>query len=167
VGESDLVQAFNDYFERNGLKGLAYRRKQHRFSSQFLDIIVNSADCGHLAVEHKSFKTESSNKLYFSQHFSEDTSEGTLQQGHQIDRVEEFRRRSGLDTYLIVEIRKGAGIPKQCFALGWERVHGLFELWKDDAGPPGFDLEWFEDNAQELPRNENGVDGYQVSGLFQ
>lgn len=166
MGESDVVNAFNDFFDRKDLHGIAYRRKQSRFSSQFLDIIVNSADLPHLAIEHKSFKTKSSNKLYFSQHFSKDTTGNQLESGHQIDRVEEFRKRSGMDVYLLVEVRRGAGNPKRAFFLSWERLILLYRDWKDDEGVAGFDIEWFEDKARELPRNEGEIDGYQVSPFY-
>ncbi len=40
--ERALVQAFNRHFEDNNIRSIAYRRKQHRFSSQVCDIMVDS-----------------------------------------------------------------------------------------------------------------------------
>lgn len=160
MSENELVRAFNDFFNRNDLNGIAYRRKQHTFSSQFLDIIVNSSDLGHIAIEHKSYKTSASNKLYFSQHFSTDANEDALQPGHQIDRIKEFQDRSGINTFLAVEIRRGRGVAKEIYIMEWDEVYEYYEDWKENDGRPGFSREWFKENAWELERNIGDVEGY-------
>ena len=40
--ERELVKSFNIFFSENGIKGIAFRLKQHRFSHQYLDIVVDS-----------------------------------------------------------------------------------------------------------------------------
>ncbi|MDY6761782.1 MAG: hypothetical protein SVY41_01915, partial [Candidatus Nanohaloarchaea archaeon] len=65
--ERELVNAFNRYFEESNERGIAYRRKQHRFSSQFVDVLVDSIRPEfYLAIENKSISTSATNKLYFS-----------------------------------------------------------------------------------------------------
>ena len=38
--ERMLVNSFNAYIEENGVRAISYRLKQHRFTSQFLDVLV-------------------------------------------------------------------------------------------------------------------------------
>lgn len=152
--ERGLVNAFNRYFKENCMNGISIRKKQHRFSSQHLDILVLSADAQDLAIEHKSFKTSSSKKLYFSQHFSTDTKEDELQGGHQIRRIRDFELKSGLETYLAVEVRRGRGTGKEMYMVDWDTVFDHFQDWdndKDDARS-GFGREWFKENAVEVER---------------
>ena len=39
--ERMLVNSLNAYIEENGLKAISYRLKQHRFTPQFLDVLVD------------------------------------------------------------------------------------------------------------------------------
>lgn len=134
--ERALVNAFNRHFDDTGIKGIAYRRKQHRFSSQFVDVLVDSMQPQfYLAIENKSIKTESSNKLYFSQHFSES------QDGHQVDRISEFLNLSGRNGYLAVELRNGRGTPREAYLLPW---HAIRQPYED--GEPGVPLEAIRDH---------------------
>jgi Holliday junction resolvase len=115
--ERDLVKAFNRHFEDTGINGIAYRRKQHRFSSQFLDILVDSRHPDfYLGIENKSLKTSSSNTLYFTQHFS------ASDDGHQIDRITEFLKRSGRKGYLAVELKRGRGKQRKAYLIPWDEV---------------------------------------------
>lgn len=161
--ESEVVNAFNRFFVENAEPGIAYRRKQHRFSSQFLDILVDTASdqLRDIGVEHKSFKTSSSRKLYFSQHFSEETEGNILDSGHQIDMIDEFRKRSGRDTFLAVEVRQGSGNPKRLFFVDWDRILQEFKKWRrgDSDAEAGFDKEWLDENGIEAERSggEYGV----------
>ena len=53
--ERELVKSFNDYFSENGLDAIAYRMKQHQFSQQMLDVLVDSSDRRmYLGIECKS-----------------------------------------------------------------------------------------------------------------
>lgn len=134
--ERELVKAFNRFFEENGVNGIAYRRKQHRFSSQFVDVLVDSADPAYyLAIENKSVKTSSSNKLYFSQHFSESDD------GHQVDRISDFVERSGRRGYLAVEMKRGRGKPRRAFLVPWRALKRRYDA--GEVGIPLDDLERF------------------------
>lgn len=150
--ERELVKAFNRYFAGNDLQGIAYRRKQHRFSSQFLDVLVDSPHQQYyLGIENKSVKTSSSNKLYFSQHFSENDD------GHQIDRISDFLQRSGRRGYLAVELKRGRGKPRRAFLVPWD---SLERRWNEGhVGIPLEDLERF----YEIDRN---AEDYDLAGLF-
>lgn len=125
--ERELVNAFNDFFEDEDIDGIAHRKKQHRFSSQLCDVLVDSEhEMFYLAIENKSVKESSTNKLYFSQHFS--MSDG----GHQIDRISDFLDRSGRKGLLAVEIKKGRGRPREAYIVPWEIVRQRFE--EDETG---------------------------------
>jgi Holliday junction resolvase len=134
--ERELVKAFNRFFDENGVDGIAYRRKQHRFSSQFCDVLVDSKHPRfYLAIENKSIKTSASNKLYFSQHFSESDD------GHQVDRISNFVERSGRRGYLAVELKRGRGKQRKGFMIPWDALRRRYE---DDAvGIPIEDLDRF------------------------
>ncbi len=134
--ERGLVDAFNRYFEDNHTDGIAYRRKQHRFSSQFLDVLVDSEDPNfYMGIEGKSLKTESNNTLYFSQHFSE------ANDTHQVPRISDFLRRSGRRGFLAVELRRGTGKPRKAFLIPWEVIDRKFETGA--VGLPVEDIKGF------------------------
>lgn len=115
--ERELVNAFNDYFSQEEIDGIAHRMKQHRFSSQLCDVLVDSQhETFYLAIENKSIKTKSTNKLYFTQHFS------TSDNGHQIKRITNFLRKSGRKGYLAVELKRGRGKPRKAYMIPWEHV---------------------------------------------
>lgn len=156
--ENGLVSALNRYYDENGLKGLAYRRKQHRFTSQFIDIMMDSAeeDIPDAAIEHKSFKTKSSNKLYFSQHFSSGTEDDFLKSTHQVDRVEEFRHKTGYDVYLGVEVRRGPGKAIQLYMVPWRVVVERYNTWKDTGDCAGFTPEWLESSDKVIQVEREG-----------
>ncbi len=115
--ERALVNSFNNFFEQEGIEGIAHRKKQHRFSSQLCDVLVDSPhETFYLAIENKSIKTSSTNKLYFTQHFSD--TEG----GHQVERITDFVQRSGRKGYLAVELKRGRGRPRKAYMVPWEEV---------------------------------------------
>ena len=72
--ERVLVQSFNEYFDETGIKGVAHRLKQHRFTPQFLDVLVDSLDPDYyMGIECKSISVDKGAKaLYFTQHFTTD-----------------------------------------------------------------------------------------------
>lgn len=126
--ERQLVKAFNWRFKGdNTPEGLAYRQKQHRFSSQLCDIMIDSGDDDYyLAVENKKLKTQSEKKLYFSQHFS------VSNEGHQAERMQEFIEKSGRTGFLAVELRRGVGKPRKAYMIPWEDVYNKYD--NDESG---------------------------------
>ncbi len=147
--ERELVKSFNSYFERKGVRAIAYRRKQHRFSSQFIDILVDSIKPDYyIAIENKSISTaKGAKKLYFSQHFSD----------NQVSRINRFIEKSGRKGYLAVELKQGRGNPRRAFLVPWSAV---IKRYKDDES--GFDVQEIKDFS-EIERNG---DKYQVGSFF-
>lgn len=134
--ERDLVTAFNQYFDQENLSGIAYRRKQHRFSSQFLDVLVDSPyDDFYLGIENKSLKTTSNNTLYFSQHFSQSDD------GHQVERITEFLNRSGRKGFLAVELKRGRGRAREAYLVPWDIVDRKYTT--EAVGLPLDDIKQF------------------------
>ncbi|MDY6769581.1 MAG: hypothetical protein SVU88_01275 [Candidatus Nanohaloarchaea archaeon] len=145
--ERELVKAFNRYFDGAEERGIAYRRKQHRFSSQFLDVLVDSIRPEfYLGIENKSVSTSATNKLYFSQHFSESDD------GHQVDRITEFLRRSGRTGFLAVEVKRGRGKQRKAYLIPWKQVRERYE-----DGAPGIAIDEL-DGFMELRRDSESYD---------
>lgn len=145
--ERALVNSFNNFFEKEDINGIAHRKKQHRFSSQLCDVLVDSKhDTFYLAIENKSIKTSSTNKLYFSQHFSE--SKG----GHQVERITDFLNRSGRTGYLAVELRRGRGRARKAYMVPWELL-----LEKYESGEAGMSIEEIQD-CHEIFRDSESYD---------
>lgn len=146
--ERSLVKSFNRYFDEQDIPGIAYRRKQHRFSSQFVDVLVDSFNPDfYLAIENKSLKLSSSNKLYFSQHFSEANDK------HQVERITDFVERSGRTGFLAVELRRGRGRPRKAFLVPWEEVKNRYHNEQ-----PGLAV----DEIQEFPQIKRDGEQYRV-----
>lgn len=134
--ERELVNAFNRFFDEEEIDGIAHRKKQHRFSSQLCDVLVDSPhDMFYMAIENKSVKTSSTNKLYFSQHFS--VSDG----GHQVKRISDFLDRSGRQGYLAVELKRGRGRPRKAYMVPWSFLRERYE--NDETGVHLDELEQF------------------------
>lgn len=106
--ENDLCKAINQSF---GEEGIAYRRKQAKYTSQEFDILIDHPD-KYIAIECKSVNFKKTKKLYFSQHFSD----------NQIERESEFLNKSGREGYLAIELRRGRGKKKQYIILSWSWV---------------------------------------------
>ncbi|MEM2933754.1 MAG: hypothetical protein QXL78_02385 [Methanocellales archaeon] len=121
--ERELVRSFNIFFEENSIRGIAYRIKQHKFSTQFLDILVDSLDPDYyLGIECKSISVEKgAASLYFSQHFSRNKNGE-----HQIGRISKFLEKSGRKGLLIAELREGSGKPRQAYAIKWQVIEEIF-----------------------------------------
>lgn len=126
--ERDLVNSLNNYFEKENIQAIAYRRKQHRFSSQFIDILVDSLNPDYyLAIENKSISTKKgTEKLYFSQHFS----------SNQIDKIKDFLDKSGRTGYLAIELKRGKGKSRLAYVVPWKNV-----AEKLDKSEVGFKIE--------------------------
>ncbi|PSG99406.1 MAG: hypothetical protein BRC29_04790 [Nanohaloarchaea archaeon SW_7_43_1] len=120
--ERELVNAFNRFFQEEEIEGIAHRKKQHRFSSQLCDVLVDSPhDMFYMAVENKSVKVTSTNKLYFTQHFS------VSDDGHQIARISDFLDRSGRQGYLAVELKRGRGRSRKAYMVPWSFIRDKYE----------------------------------------
>lgn len=121
--EQVLVMSFNSFFEKSGIKGISHRIKQHRFSYQFVDVLVDSLHPDYyLGIECKSISVEKGvNALYFTQHFTTDKNGD-----HQIDRVANFLKKSGRKGFLLVELRRGSGNKKNAYAISWNQLEILF-----------------------------------------
>ncbi len=117
--ERDVVACFNRFFEKENIRGFAYRLKQHKFSTQFIDVLVDCLDPHYyLAVECKSIKGK---KLYFSQHFHVDR-----HQVHQVEAISTFLSRTGRQGYLAIEFRFGSGKSREAYLVPWEKVRELY-----------------------------------------
>jgi len=107
--EREIVRSFNKFFEQNQIDGIAYRIKQHRFSSQILDVLIDSShEDYYLGIECKSVSAKTG-ALYFTQHFGID----------QIERIDDFLRRSGRKGLLAVELKHGKGKPRRAYIIKW------------------------------------------------
>ncbi|TGC10982.1 hypothetical protein [Methanolobus halotolerans] len=121
--ERTLVQSFNIYFEESNLKGIAHRLKQHRFTPQFLDVLVDSLDPDYyLGIECKSISVDKGAKaLYFTQHFTIDKNGS-----HQIDRISDFLIRSGRTGFLAIELKMGVGKSREAYIIPWDVLRDRF-----------------------------------------
>ena len=152
--ERELVKSFNGFFKQRGIDAIAYRMKQHRFSQQMLDVLVDSSDRGlYLGIECKSISTsKGAAALYFSQHFSVDK-----KGEHQVAKMQKFIRRSGRIGYLAVELRGGSGKPKTAYFIPWP------DVWRRySSGQPGFSTEEIR-GINPIARNDGK---YALEGLF-
>lgn len=122
--ERGLVNSFNNYFKENHMRGISYRLKQHRFTPQFLDVLVDSLNPDYyLGIECKSISVEKGAKaLYFTQHFTTDK-KGV----HQIERISDFLNHSGRCGFLAVELRFGAGKPREAYAIPWSALSKRYQ----------------------------------------
>jgi Holliday junction resolvase len=152
--ERALVNSFNQFFKEEGIEGIAHRKKQHRFSSQLCDVLVDSPhETFYLAIENKSVKTTSTNKLYFSQHFS--TSNG----GHQVERISDFIDRSGRTGFLAVEFKRGRGRPRKAYMVPWRSLRRCYE--NGETGMHLKDIQEFPEifrNSEDYDLRENMVE---------
>ena len=117
--EHMLVNSFNAYIEENGIRAISYRLKQHRFTPQFLDVLVDSLNPDlYLGIECKSISVEKgANALYFSQHFTVDKN-GI----HQIERISNYLNKSGRRGFLAVELRLGTGHGREAYMIPWNEL---------------------------------------------
>ncbi|WP_243684341.1 hypothetical protein [Methanosarcina barkeri] len=117
--EHMLVNSFNTYIEENGIRAISYRLKQHRFTPQFLDVLVDSLNPDlYLGIECKSISVDKgANALYFSQHFTVDKN-GI----HQIERISNYLNKSGRRGFLAVELRLGTGHGREAYMIPWNEL---------------------------------------------
>ena len=157
--ERDFVNEINSTTDDENPNYFAYRRKQHRFSSQDLDVLIDSDDSQYyMGCECKSKQidvskadkenNESEAKLYFSQAFSTDK-DGV----HQIEKVTKFLHKTGRKGVLVIAYRRGRGRKVHYYALDWNKVVELFE----DDEFSGIPRDVVKSSGVELfDRKENG-----------
>lgn len=147
--ERDIVHCLNDFFAAKNLKGYAYRLKQSKFNTQYVDVLVDSLDPRYyLTIECKSIKGK---KIYFSQHFHEDKDNV-----HQVDAIWDFIQKTGRRGFLAVEFRGGKGSSNQAFLMSWPDI---MEFRRKGAG---ISIEDFKSGI-ELERCSGT---YRLSGLY-
>ncbi|MCK8519301.1 Holliday junction resolvase [Methanoculleus sp. 7T] len=113
--EWEITSCINRFFAHRKMQGFAYRLKQSKFNTQYVDVLVDSLDPRYyLAIECKSI---SEKKLYFSQHFHFDRNNV-----HQVDSITDFIRKTGRRGFLAVEFRFGAGKPKEAYLMPWDTL---------------------------------------------
>jgi Holliday junction resolvase len=113
--EREIVHCLNRFFKTHHFQGFAYRLKQHKFTSQYVDVLIDSLNpTYYLAIECKSIIDK---KLYFSQHFHSDK-----KNVHQVDAISDFLTKTGRIGYLAVEFRQGPGKSSEAFLIPWARI---------------------------------------------
>jgi len=118
--EREIVHCMNRFFKTRHIHGFAYRLKQHKFTSQYVDVLVDSLNPSYyLSIECKSIIDK---KLYFSQHFHSDKNKV-----HQVDAISEFLIRTGRAGYLAVEFRQGPGKSNEAYLIPWATVVGHYK----------------------------------------
>ncbi len=117
--EREMVACLNRFFEAGRRQGFAYRLKQSKWSTQYVDVLVDSLDPRYYcAIECKSIRGR---KLYFSQHFHNDRNHV-----HQIDAIGSFLARTGRRGFLAVEFRFGSGKAREAYLIPWEPLVGFY-----------------------------------------
>lgn len=117
--ERAMVVCMNKHFTEKRMKGFAYRLKQNRFNSQYVDVIVDSLNPEYyLAIECKSIKSK---RLSFSSNFHKDK-HGM----HQIDNISAFLKYTGRRGYLAVEFR-GLGNKNEAYLMPWSTLLEFYD----------------------------------------
>ena len=119
--ERSIVHAFNDYFDTNKTRAIAYRHLQMRYQPQLFDVLVDSrANELYLAIECKSVDTSTVPGLYFKKHF-------TWKSGVcQVERESSWLTKSGRNGFLVVEARRPKPARHCAFFVPWRTVHRAF-----------------------------------------
>ncbi len=113
--EREMVACLNRFFEAGKRQGFAYRLKQSKWSSQYVDVLVDSLDPRYYcAIECKSIHGK---KLYFSQHFHVDRNHL-----HQVESISAFLSRTGRRGYLAIEFRFGSGRTREAYLIPWDAL---------------------------------------------
>lgn len=138
--EREIVHCFNRFFEERHIRGFAYRLKQHKFSTQYVDVLVDCLNPSYYcAIECKSIMDR---KLYFTQHFHADK-----KKVHQVDAISEFLTRTGRAGFLALEFRPGGGKPNEAYLIPWAVV---LDHYRDNRGIS------IEDSRQGIPLARSG-----------
>jgi Holliday junction resolvase len=146
--EREIVHCLNRFFKTRHIQGFAYRLKQHKFTSQYVDVLVDSLNpTYYLSIECKSIIDK---KLYFSQHFHSDKNNV-----HQVDAISEFLAKTGRIGFLAVEFRQGPGKASEAYLIPWASVVDHF---RDNKG---ISIE----DARACIALTRSKDGYVLDGL--
>ena len=146
--EREIVHCLNRFFKTCQIQGFAYRLKQHKFTSQYVDVLVDSLNpTYYLSIECKSIIDK---KLYFSQHFHSDKNNV-----HQVDAISEFLAKTGRIGFLAVEFRQGPGKASEAYLIPWGNVVDHFRNNK------GISIE----DARACIALTRSKDGYVLEGL--
>ena len=110
--EREMVACLNRFFRDTKRQGFAYRLKQHKYSTQYVDVLVDSLDPRfYCAIECKSIH---GTKLYWKKHFHIDKN-GL----HQVEAISAFLARTGRRGYLAIEFRFGPGKAREAYLIPW------------------------------------------------
>jgi len=146
--EREIVHCLNRFFRTRHIQGFAYRLKQYKFTSQYVDVLVDSLNpTYYLSIECKSIIDK---KLYFSQHFHSDK-----KNVHQVDAISEFLAKTGRIGFLAVEFRQGPGRASEAYLIPWGKVVEHFRNNK------GISI----DDARACIALTRSKDGYVLEGL--
>jgi hypothetical protein len=146
--EGRVVKLINeDYFTPLSRPGFAYRLKQSRWNTQFIDVLVDSRSPGfYLAIECKSIDPKKTKKFYFS-------SWQRISGRNQVETISDFVNKTQRFGIMAAEIRQGRGpFPNDIFLIPWSHVEYAFETGKksiDPADLPG--------KYPQLKKEANGV----------
>lgn len=138
--ERRVVKQLEEAVEDGKYTYKAHRKKQHRFSSQEIDVLVDSdkpkyycgIECKSKQIDVEKASKENNNSeamLYFSQAFN-DNKDGV----NQVERITEFLKYSGRKGVLAMAYRRGRGRKVKEYALPWIYVIKLYN--SDKAGIP-------------------------------
>ena len=140
--EREMVTCLNRFFEEGKRQGFAYRLKQSKWSTQHVDVLVDSLDPRYYcAIECKSIRGK---KLYFSQHFHMDR-----KRVHQVESISGFLSRTGRRGYLAIEFRFGSGRTREAYLIPWDALVRFYR------STPGIGIEEFR-NFITLVRTPEG-----------
>jgi len=118
--EREMVACLNRFFEAGKRQGFAYRLKQSKWSTQYVDVLVDSLDPRYYcAIECKSIRGK---KLYFSQHFHNDRNHV-----HQVDSISSFLSHTGRRGYLAIEFRFGSGRAREAYLIPWDALVRFYQ----------------------------------------
>ena len=146
--EREIVHCLNRFFKTRHMQGFAYRLKQHKFTSQYVDVLVDSLNPSYyLSIECKSIIDK---KLYFSQHFHSDKKDV-----HQVDAISDFLAKTGRIGFLAIEFRQGPGKASEAFLIPWAKV---VEHFRENRGIT-------VDDARECVALSRSKEGYVLEKL--
>lgn len=144
-----MVKLINNHFAEVDCGGFAFRLKQSHFFTQFIDVLVDSADpLNYLGIECKSFTPPKTEKLYFSKFTVSKKGE------HQVTRISEFIEKTGRFGVLALELRGTSRGPNlnTIFLVPWAQV----KAWYED-GEKYIDPEWLAENEYPQLKKVDGV----------
>lgn len=151
TGDDGFERKLSNFLNEELDEIYSYRRKQHRFSSQDIDLLVDSTSGIYKAIECKSKQIDvekagkennsSEAKLYFNQGFS------VNQDGeHQIPRITEFLQKTGREGFLAVAYRRGRGRKVHWYCIDWIYVREKYR--EEDCS--GLTREYIKENGWRL-----------------